>query len=116
MDKSDKPYCLLIQKYTFNILEYTEGMSENEFVESSLVYDACVLNFINIGEQMKSLSEDFKERHPEIPYRKIIGLRNIAAHSYEGLEAFRLFIVIQENIPSLHKQISAIIKSSYFDG
>lgn len=115
MDKSNKPYCLLIQKYTANILEYTDGLSEREFVESSLVYDAYILNFINIGEQMKSLSEAFKKQYPDIQYREIIGLRNIAAHSYEGLEAFRLFKVIREHIPSLQKQISAIIKSAHFD-
>ena len=108
MDKSDKPHCLLIQKYTANILEYTNGITEGEFIESSLIYDARVLNFINIGEQMKSLSKDFKQQYPNIQYREIIGLRNIAAHSYEGLEAFRLFKVIRENIPSLYKRISDI--------
>ena len=115
MDKSDKPYRLLIQKYTANILEYTNGISEQEFVESSLVYDARISNFMNIGEQMKSLSQSFVKRYPKISYRKIIGLRNIAAHSYEGLEAFRLFKVVDQNIPSIHEQISTILKSSHFD-
>lgn len=114
MDKSDKPYCLLTQKYTANILEYTNGVSEAEFIDSSLIYDACVLNFINIGEQMKSLSKDFKLKYPIIQYREIIDFRNIAADSYKGLEAFRLFKVILENILLLHKQISSILKSYSF--
>jgi len=113
--KSDLPYCLLIKKYATNILEYTENMSEEQFSDSSITYDACILNFINIGEQVKSLSDAFKEKHPQIPYRKIIGLRNIAAHSYEGLESFRLFKAIQENIPLLYRQISEIIESADFE-
>ncbi len=88
--KSDAPYGLLLQKYVSNILKYTKDMSEEEFINSGVTYDACILNFINIGEQAKSLSEDFKTKYPELPYRKIIGLRNIAAHSYEGLKAFTL--------------------------
>lgn len=113
--KSDLPHCLLIQKYAGNILEYTKGISKEDFENNSLVYDACILNFINIGEQVKSLSEGFKELHPEIPYRKITGLRNIAAHSYEGLEPIRLYRAIREDVPPLYEQISSILKSHNFD-
>ena len=112
--KSDKPHCLLLEKYITNILTYTKDMSEQEFTNSSVTYDACILNFINIGEQAKSLSEEFKTKHSELPYRKIIGLRNIAAHSYEGLEAIRLYKVIKEDLPTLHKEISKIIQSANF--
>lgn len=113
--KSDLPHCLLIQKYARNILEYTKGISREDFNESGLIYDACILNFINIGEQVKSLSDGFKKAHGDIPYRKIIGLRNIAAHTYEGLEPFRLYQAIREDIPPLCEQISRIIKSGDFD-
>lgn len=82
-----------------------------EFCNNQIVYDACVLNFINIGEQTKSLSEKFQNNHPEIPYKKIIGLRNIAADSYEGLEPFRLFKVIEDDVPALFSQFSEILES-----
>lgn len=39
----------------------------------------------------------------------------VAAHTYEGLEALRFFEVIRDTIPSLHKQISAVLKSPRFD-
>jgi len=113
--KSDLPNCILIQKYTSNILQYTKGMSEQDFSDSTVTYDACVLNFINIGEQVKTLSEDFKKRYPQIPYRNIIGLRNVAAHSYEGLEPFRLFKAIHDDIPLLYEQISSILNSGDFE-
>lgn len=89
-------------------------MSENEFSSSQVTYDACVLNFINIGEQVKLLSTGLKEKYPAIPYRKIIGLRNIAAHSYEGLEPFRLFKVIREDVPEIYGAITKIIEIENF--
>lgn len=110
MPKLDEPYLILISKYTKNILKYTHGMTLQDFGESDVTYDACILNFINIGEALKSLSENFKKSHPKIPYQKIIGLRNIAAHSYEGLEAFRLFRIIKEDIPDLRQQILQILE------
>ena len=111
-NKSDLPYLLLISKYSEKILNYTKGMSVQDFGEKEIVYDACILNFINIGEALKSLSENFKKAHPEIAYEKIIGLRNIAAHSYEGLEAFRLYQIIIRDIPKLHQQILQILKDA----
>lgn len=113
--KSDVPHCLLIQKYALNILKYTEAMTEKQFCNSSITYDACILNFITIGEQAKSLSVKFQEKHPQIAFRKIIGLRNIAAHSYEGLEPFRLYMSICNDVPILYEQISKIIKLNDFD-
>lgn len=76
-----------------------------------MVYDACVLNFINIGEISKEISKKLKSKHPEIPFRKIIGLRNIAAHNYEGIEAFRLYQIVTEIFPPFKDQISEILKN-----
>lgn len=75
------PYCLLIQKYTEKILRYTAPISKDKFVQQGEIYDACLLNLIHIAEAIKSLSKKFTEENPAIPYRKIIGLRNIAAHN-----------------------------------
>lgn len=110
MHKLDEPYLILISKYVKNILEYTNGMLLQDFEKSNITYDACILNFINIGESLKFLSENFKKQHPEIDYQKIIGLRNIAAHSYEGLEAFRLYRVIKDDLPKFQKQIHIILE------
>ncbi|QCX02229.1 DUF86 domain-containing protein [Aggregatimonas sangjinii] len=90
-------------------------MSGKEFADSNVTYDACILNFINIGEQVKSLTETFLEKHHHIPFRKIIGLRNLTAHSYEGLEPLLLFQSVQNDIPVLLDQISEIIKLEKFD-
>lgn len=76
-----------------------------------MIYDACILNFINIGEVSKEISTELKSKYPEIPLRKIIGLRNIAAHNYEGIEAFRLYKIVTEIVPPFKNQISEILKN-----
>lgn len=111
--KKDLPYIILISKYVAKILAFTKDVTLKEFTNSELIYDACILNIINIAESLKLTSEKFKANNPEIDYRKIIGLRNIAAHSYEGIQPFQLYKIINENIPVLQKQILKILEDEY---
>ncbi|MGB5941827.1 MAG: HepT-like ribonuclease domain-containing protein [Leeuwenhoekiella sp.] len=111
-DDRDLILCKLMKKYVSNILRYTENLKRDELLKDSAIYDACVLNFINLGESVKSLSDDFKCANQEIPYNSILGLRNIAAHNYEGIEPFRIFLVIQNDLPVLSDQLSKIIEDA----
>ena len=108
--KQDKPHLLFIEKYLGKLETYTKDLSLEEFKENEMTYDACVLNFINLAESLKKLSEDFQNNHPQIPFRKIIGLRNIAAHTYEGLDPNILFDTIQNSIPPLKIEILKILE------
>lgn len=111
MIKTDIVLLELLIKYSEKILRYSDGITCEEFTSSEMIYDACVLNFINIGEVCKEISAELKSKHPEIPFRKIIGLRNIAAHNYEGIEAFRLYQIVTEIVPPFKNQISEILKN-----
>ena len=111
MAKTDVTLLELLLKYSERILKYSDGITLEEFTSSEMIYDACLMNFINIGEVCKEISQELKLKHPEIPFRKIIGLRNIAAHNYEGIEAFRLYQIVTEIIPPFKNQISEILKN-----
>lgn len=93
------------------ILKYSEGITREQFIANAMIYDACIMNFINIGKVSKEISEELKLKYPEIPFRKIIGLRNIAAHNYEGIEAFLLYKIVTDIVPSFKNQISEILKN-----
>ncbi len=111
MAKADIALLDLLLKYSERILEYSEGLKLEEFISNQMIYDACILNFINISEVSKEISDELKLKYPDIPFRKIIGLRNIAAHNYEGIEAFRLFQIVTEIVPPFKNQISEILKN-----
>ena len=111
MSKSDIPLYQLLLKYSERIIKYSDGLNLDQFASDEMIYDACLMNFINIGEVCKEISEEMKTEHPQIPFRKIIGLRNIAAHNYEGIEAFRLYQIVTEIIPPFKNQISEILKN-----
>ena len=93
------------------MLKFSKGLTLEEFSQNELVYDACVLNFINLAESFKLLSESLKLKHTSIPYNQIIGMRNIAAHTYEGLDARILYDTIRNEIPSLAVEINRILEN-----
>ena len=58
------------------------GLTREEFLEASDVQDATAYRLLAIGEAAKDLSDDLRSRHPRIPWRQIIAMRNILAHEY----------------------------------
>lgn len=109
--KEDRTYLLNIARYLEKMLKFSKDLTLEEFKQNEMAYDACVLNFINVAESFKLLSSNFKTNQPSIPYHKIMGLRNIAAHTYEGLDPTILYETIQHDIPFLVAEINKILKN-----
>jgi uncharacterized protein with HEPN domain len=61
-------------------------LGEADFLADRTVGDATALRLGAIGEFSSKLSKQFKSRHPEIPWVKLIKLRNIVAHHYDRLD------------------------------
>ncbi len=54
-----------------------------------------------IGEAASKVSTSFCNAHPEIPWRQIIGQRNVLIHEYGEIKQERIWKVVRENIPQL---------------
>lgn len=84
-----------------NVLAYTANLSQVEFVQSQLHYDATVRNLELIGEAATHIPLHLREAAPEIPWRLMIATRNRLIHGYLGIDNDTLWSIVQENIPSL---------------
>ena len=91
------------------ILEYTKGLSFEEFRKNYLVVDAVVRNFTVIGEAAGRIPDDFKRKHTEIDWDRIRGFRNRIVHDYFGIDYQIVWIIIVNNIPELRDLIKKII-------
>lgn len=65
-----------------------------------------------IGEAARRLSDPFRARHPEIPWRSIIGLRNVLAHEYAEIDDERVWRVAIDEIPKLVKAVEPLIPTT----
>lgn len=62
------------------ILEYTRGMSKEDFLKDRKTQQAVLMNFMTIGEAAVLLKNDhsaFIAKHAEVPWNKMRGMRNI---------------------------------------
>ncbi len=75
--------------------------SVDEFCANKLVRKAVVMSIINIGELAKKLPDEFKREHSEIPWRKIAGMRDLAAHGYHIMDYSIVWSVTRESVPEL---------------
>ena len=57
------------------ILEYTRDMDFNKFCKSQRDIDAVIRNLEILGEAVKRVSEDIKNKYPCIEWRKIARTR-----------------------------------------
>jgi len=67
-------------------LQYTDGMTFEEFAKDSKTIDAVIRNFEIIGEAANRLPEDFKDSHTQIDWHRIRGFRNRIVHDYMGID------------------------------
>lgn len=80
-------------------LFYIEGLKEHimairsylpadkqTFMSNPIVQDAVLMRLLTMGEEIGKLSDDFREQYPELPWYKIIGLRNRIAHEYDVVD------------------------------
>jgi uncharacterized protein with HEPN domain len=96
--------------YCFEILCFIKGMDFKTFMDKSVVNKACVLNIEQIGETAKDLSNEFREEHDNIDWRKMIGMRNKISHSYTGINYEIVWKTIREDILELFKFTDKLMK------
>ena len=66
------------------------------------ILDACIMRIQVIGETLKD--------YPQIPWTKVIGLRNIISHEYANIDYEIIWVVIQKHLPPLKDTVEQIIK------
>ncbi|MDK2954787.1 MAG: hypothetical protein PWQ57_283 [Desulfovibrionales bacterium] len=63
-----------------------------------------------IGEAAARLPQSFQNQHPDIPWRKVIGMRNILIHNYFGINAEMVWETVQKDLPQLINFLNLIEK------
>jgi len=76
--------------------------------------DAVSLNLEQIGETAKKISDKTKIKFHYIEWRKIIGLRNLISHEYEGINNEIVFFILTSEIPKLLIQLNYLIEDAIF--
>ena len=89
------------------IEEYTAGLEFAAFQLDRRTFDAVVRNVEIIGEAAKKLPDKVKDLLPLVEWRKIVGMRDVVAHGYFGIDAAIIWDVAKNKVPELRKAMES---------
>jgi uncharacterized protein with HEPN domain len=89
--------------------EFVQGKTFPDYEANPLLQYAVERALEIVGEAASRLSEDFRKGHPEIPWHKIKGQRNILIHEYGEIDHALVWSVVSEHLPILVGQIEALL-------
>ncbi len=74
-----------------------------------MVVDAVIRNFEIIGEATRNIPEWVIDKYPEIPWKKMYGLRNLIAHQYFGIDHEMICEIAKTNLPENREDLKRTI-------
>ena len=82
------------------VVAYTNGLDQQAFVASGLVYDATLRNLELIGEAATHVPDDVRVAHPQVPWRLVVATRNRLIHGYLGIDNDTLWSIVVSDVPA----------------
>nr|WP_223965675.1 DUF86 domain-containing protein [Thermus thermophilus] len=84
---------------------YTAGLTFERFAQDDRTVDAVVRNLEVIGEAARQIPSEVRERYPEVPWRRVIGLRNVVVHEYFAVDVEIVWTVVRQSLPELKEAL-----------
>lgn len=109
MSRDESLYLTDIQEACEKVLRFTKGMTYKDFVNDDLHFDAVLRNLEVVGEAVKNISEETRQKYPNVKWRKIAGFRDIVAHEYFGINDETVWDIVENEIPTLLTIIKVIV-------
>lgn len=104
-----------IKQYGHNVETILDGITFDGFVQDIRVYYSVMKNIEVIGEAANMLTKDFKEQHPELPWRQIVKMRNVLVHGYAQVSDVDLWETATKDIKVLLGRVESYLSDVNWD-
>lgn len=100
-----------IQQAAADARSFVEGLTKDDFLADKRTQQAVIMSLIIIGEAATKMMDghaEFTQTHAEVPWRSMRNMRNRMAHGYFDINLDVVWETVQEWLPELLKQLSAV--------
>jgi uncharacterized protein with HEPN domain len=108
-DSRDAAYLWDMVEAAREAMGLTEGYDLARYLSDRTVQLAVERLVEIVGEAARRLSEDWREAHPEIPWRRIIGQRHVLAHDYDEIDHERIWDLVTAHLPALAAALKLLL-------
>ena len=92
-------------------VEFREGMNKRAFLDDPKTLSAILHQLLVLGEAGKRLSQEFRAQYKEIPWKKIVGMRDKLIHEYDEVDLDEVWKTMRSDVPRLIKQLELLAPS-----
>ena len=107
--RDDREWLLDILEAIERIERYS-SKGRQAFEEDELIQSWILRQLQIIGEALRSISEDFKNDHREIPWKESIGMRNVLIHRYFELDSNIVWMAVIRDLPDLKEKVRSALE------
>jgi uncharacterized protein with HEPN domain len=93
------------------VQEGVNGFDKETLAADWVRLSAVIRQIEIIGEASRRLSKEFRLQHPEIPWREIVGMRDILIHAYDQLEIDDIWDTATRDIPDLISKVEPLVSN-----
>ena len=109
MQERDKAYLLDILESARLALAYVEERSSDDLAAGTQLQDAVIRRFIIIGEAASHVSESLQREYSDLPWREMVGMRNLLVHRYGDIDLTTLWDSLQSDLSPLVTRLTVIL-------
>ena len=106
----DQVYLLDILEAARLAVSYVQGVQVDDFLVNTQLQDSVIRRIEIIGEAARRVSEQTKAAHPDLPWREMVGMRNLMIHEYDGVDLWVVWETVQNDLPGLIARLAPLVR------
>ncbi|RKX51727.1 MAG: hypothetical protein DRP30_07465 [Thermotoga sp.] len=107
--KNDVVYLKHVRDAMKKVMKYLENKNKEEFIKNEILQDAVIRQLEIMGEAVKNLSLRIILDNPQIPWKGMVGLRDVLIHGYDKVNLEIIWKIAREDVPKTFKKIEDLI-------
>jgi uncharacterized protein with HEPN domain len=105
----DPAYLLDILNSARLVQQFVQGIDREDLARDMMKQYAVVHGIMIIGEAARRVSQEFRDKHPELPWQNMIGMRSRIIHNYDEVDLDIVWHVVESEIPKLISLVEPLV-------